>query len=304
LRRLVAQRLGERRYDAVHAHWVVPNATLISDIVRAHRTGFVISLHGSDVFVAERLPLVRGLARQAFAAAGAVTACSGDLRRRAIGLGSRPARTRTVPYGVDIELFSPERPSSTDPQATETKLLVLAFGRLVEKKGFEYLVEAAARVPEIRVMIAGEGDLRQSLGAQAQRLGAAVEFPGPLERDRLATMLAKADIVVVPSVVDRAGNVDGLPNALLEALAAGRAVVASQVAGIPDVVVDGRNGLLVPQKDPAALAAALQRLVEQPGLRERLGTEARRTAVERLSWEAAARSFEDCYAEAAALDAG
>jgi glycosyltransferase involved in cell wall biosynthesis len=104
-------------------------------------------------------------------------------------------------------------------------------------------------------------------------------------------------------VVDRAGNVDGLPNVLLEALAAGRAVVATRVAGIPDVVRDGENGLLVPERDPEALAKALARLRGEPELRCRLAAAARRTAEETLTWGAAVRAFEEVYAQAAALDA-
>jgi glycosyltransferase involved in cell wall biosynthesis len=130
-----------------------------------------------------------------------------------------------------------------------------------------------------------------------------VRLVGALTRDDIAAALAEADVVVVPSVVDRAGNVDGLPNALLESLAAGRAVVATQAGGIPDVVTHDVNGLLVPEKDGDALAHALRRLIREPQTRERLGREARRQAVERLSWEAAARRFEECYVQAAALDA-
>jgi glycosyltransferase involved in cell wall biosynthesis len=305
LRRTVASRLIESRYDVVHAHWLLPNAALVVDVVQAHRAGFVVSLHGSDVFVAERLPVARSLARWALTAAGAVTACSGDLHRRALALGAQAATTRTVPYGVDLELFSPASASADEapPTArTAGKLRVFAFGRLVEKKGFEYLVEAAAQVPGIEVVIVGEGDLREQLSARARALAAPVTLPGALERVELATRLAMADVVVVPSVVDRAGNVDGLPNALLEALAAGRPVVASRVAGIPEVLMDGHNGLLVPPRDTSALAAALGRLCQEPELRARLGRQARTTALERLSWQAAARAFEQCYVEAAALE--
>ena len=138
--------------------------------------------------------------------------------------------------------------------------LVLALGRLVEKKGFAYLVDAAARVPGVHVALAGEGDLRTELAARTATASAPVRLVGALDRASVAAALAAADIVVVPSVVDRAGNVDGLPNVLLEAMAAGRAVIASRVAGIPDVVTDGVDGILVEEKDVAGLAAALARL--------------------------------------------
>jgi glycosyltransferase involved in cell wall biosynthesis len=174
---------------------------------------------------------------------------------------------------------------------------------MVEKKGFPFLVEAAARVPGIHAVIAGEGDLRRPLEARAREIGAPVSFPGSLDRTTMAAALANADVVVIPSVVDSAGNVDGLPNALLEALAAGRAIVASRVAGIPDVVEDGRNGLLVAPRDADALAAALRRLAAEPETRRLLGAEARERAVRELTWDDAAHAFEECYAQAATLDA-
>jgi glycosyltransferase involved in cell wall biosynthesis len=130
-----------------------------------------------------------------------------------------------------------------------------------------------------------------------------VRLVGALDRDAVAAAMAAADIVVVPSIVDRAGNVDGLPNALLEAMAAGRAVIASRVAGIPDVVTDGVDGILVAEKDVAGLAAAMTRLAGEPALRRRLGDAARATVTRRLSWDRAALTFEESYAAAAALDA-
>ncbi len=306
LRARLSARLTAERYDAVHVHWVVPNAVLVADVVRAHHVPLVVSLHGSDVYVAERMGLVGHLARNAFDTAGAVTACSADLHARAVALGAAAARTRTVPYGVDVHAFSPDVARAGIRErlgVAADAFFVLAVGRLVEKKGFTHLVEAAARTGGVRVVIAGDGDLRGALEAQARAAHAPVAFAGPLARDAVAQALAAADAVVVPSVVDRAGNVDGLPNALLEAMAAGRPVVASRVAGIPDVVRDDVNGLLVPEKDPVALATALRRLVREPETGARLGAEARRTAVARLSWEAAAQTLEDCYAQAAALDA-
>ena len=306
LRGAVSTRLREVPYDVVHVHWLVPNAVLIVDIVRAHRAPLVVSLHGSDVFVAERLFPARALARRALREAGAVTACSGDLRDRAVRLGAPPERTRTVPYGVDTAAFSPDQAGAGLRRrfgVPEGALLVLAMGRLVEKKGFATLLEAAAQAPGVHVVVAGEGDLRDDLERRAHALDARVTFAGALDRADAARALATADVVAVPSVVDRAGNVDGLPNALLEGLASGRAVLATRVAGIPDVVEDGVNGLLVPPGDVSALAGALRRLAAEPETRQRLGREARRRAEAGLSWRSAAQAFEESYAQAAALDA-
>jgi phosphatidyl-myo-inositol dimannoside synthase len=305
LRRIVADRLRETCYDVVHAHWLVPNGVLVASLVRTHGVPLVVSLHGSDVFVAETLFPARVLARRALRQAGAVTACSADLHRRALRLGARPERTRTVPYGVD-----PMDAGGVDIAAVRAQLgaptgttLVVALGRLVEKKGFAYLIDAAARVPGLHVALAGDGDLRAELEARVAVTGAPVRLVGALDREAVGAAFAAADIVVVPSVVDRAGNVDGLPNVLLEAMAAGRAVIASRVAGIPDVVTDGVDGVLVEEKDAAGLAAALARLAGDPALRKRLGTTARAMVTRRLSWDQAALTFEESYAAAAALDA-
>jgi glycosyltransferase involved in cell wall biosynthesis len=302
LRRSLGRRLESERYDAVHVHWLVPNAAMVFDMAASSSTPLVVSVHGSDVFLAERNAVAGALARRALERAGAVTACSGDLHRRILALGAAPRRVRTVPYGVDVADFSSREGTGSRLWGGPGTLRVLAFGRLVEKKGFRYLVEAAAGLPEARLLLAGAGDLRASLEADARARGAHVAFPGSLPRAEMASAIAAADVVVVPSVVDASGNVDGLPNALLEALAAGRAVVATRVGGIPEVVEDGVNGLLVAEKDAAALASALRRLATDPALRSRLGSEARRRAAAELTWERAARSFEECYVEAAALD--
>lgn len=307
MRRAVSARLQSDRYDVVHHHWVIPNAGLVADLVEARGVPQIISLHGSDVSVAERFGPAKALAKAAFRSAGAVTACSGDLGRRAIALGANPHRTRTIPYGVDTETFHPDRteaPLREKLGLPRGRLLVLAVGRLVEKKGFRHLIEAAAQTKGIYVTIAGDGDLRDTLQRQIHATGAPVKLLGALQREALAAAVGSADIVAVPSVVDRSGNVDGLPNTLLEALASGKPVVASRVAGIPDVVEDGRTALLVPPGDPVALAAALARLRDDPEQRRTLGLAARSLATSRLTWPAAARSFEECYAFAQAVHAG
>src|SRR6185436_6791198 len=163
LRGEVSKRLRDGRYDVIHTHWVVPNAAFLDGLPRAHHVPLVISLHGSDVFLAERLRAAGFFARRAFADAGAVSACSSDLAERAKRLGARPERLRTLPYGVDLDAF---RPGPDDGGIRERlgvgarDMLVLAVGRLVEKKGFAVLIEAAARLRGLKVVIAGDGDLR------------------------------------------------------------------------------------------------------------------------------------------------
>ena len=307
--RAVRRLLRLESYDAVHAHWVVPGGVLARRPAKSFARPFVISLHGSDVFAAERSRLVGRAAGRAFADAAAVTACSSDLRDRAIALGSIADRTRVVPYGVDVRFFGEgDPPSDSEREAMRRRLgaspaqtLVVAVGRLVEKKGFTHLIEAVAGAPNLHVGLVGDGDLQRELESSAKASSASVTLAGRFSRSEIRDALRCADIVAVPSVVDSKGNVDGLPNALLEAMAAGKPIVASRVAGIPDVVTDGVEGVLVPPKSPEALRRALDHLVSNPSFASELGAAAARRVRRDLTWERVATTLEDCYVQAQAL---
>jgi glycosyltransferase involved in cell wall biosynthesis len=296
----------KRRATVMHGHWVVPGGALAA----AARPGLplVVSLHGSDVFVAERNALARAIARRVFGRAGAITACSEDLARRAGALGAPPARIEVVPYGVDVDRFKPDADARRAVRAalggSADDPLVVAAGRLVRKKGFEFLIDALPLVEPTRtvVAIAGGGDLESELRARAARLGVSdrVRFLGDRPQDEVARLFAAADVAVVPSVRDDSGNVDGLPNVLLEALAAATPVVATPAGGIGAVVRDGDTGRIVPERDPAALAAAIGSLLADPAQARRLADRGRALVQTRFGWPAAAERFEAAYDRAQA----
>jgi glycosyltransferase involved in cell wall biosynthesis len=179
--------------------------------------------------------------------------------------------------------------------------VVLAVGRLVHKKGFEFLVDAAPRIlnafPDASFIIAGQGDLKSELEERARQLGVAdrLVLAGNVPRDELPAYYALADIVAVPSVRDDAGNVDGLPNVLLEGMASGSALVASAVAGIPQAVRDGTEALLVSERDPEALANAVVELLKSNERRSSLGTAARKRAQELFDWSRVGERFEEVF---------
>jgi glycosyltransferase involved in cell wall biosynthesis len=292
----------KRRATLLHAHWVIPGG-----VIAAYAAGdrpLVVSLHGSDVFVAERSVVARRAARAAFRRADRITACSDDLRARAIALGADPALTDTVPYGVDFERF---RPNPAARLAIRRQLglgddapVVFAAGRLVSKKGFEYLIDAAAalraRQPSLQVLVAGEGDLHEALRARAAAVApSSVRLLGRQSQDEVARLAAAADLVAVPSVVDDAGNVDGLPNVALEALATGTPVIASRVGGLPSAIEDGVTGRLVPPRDAPALAAAIADLLANPTAAHSLGDAARARAIRDYGWDRVAERFEAIY---------
>jgi len=296
----------ETRATVVHAHWVIPGGAM--GMMAARGLPLVISLHGSDVYVAERHGLMRSVARRAFRRANWVTACSDDLRTRAIALGAEPSSTETVPYGVDVDRFTPGREPRAVVRArfgVETDVpFVFSAGRLVSKKGFEFLIDAVAALsrtrPRVCVAIAGDGDLREALQARAAASGARVLLLGNQSQDLVAALAAAADVIVVPSVHDEAGNVDGLPNFALEALASATPVVATRVGGLPQAIEDGATGWLVPERNVPALAAAIDQVLAQPDRGRALGAAARTRVTRDFGWGRVAASIEAAYARAGA----
>jgi glycosyltransferase involved in cell wall biosynthesis len=208
-------------------------------------------------------------------AAGVVTVSDYHLDYLRATYGPVAAHVQRVYNGLDLDEY-PYRPPGDRPP------VILAVGRLVEKKGFADLVEAcsllAGRGRAFRCRIVGTGLLQGELQAQIDRLGLReqVELVGPLPQGEVMRGIQRAAALAVPCVIAKDGDRDGLPNIIQEALALGTPVVSTDVTGIPEVVRDGETGLQVPQRDPPALADALDRLLANPELRVRLASGGRR----------------------------
>ena len=305
--RLARRVIRRHRATVIHAHWVIPGG--VNAAAAAGSLPVVVSLHGSDLFLAERNALARVAARTAFRRADRVTACSTDLHNRAIALGADSTRTETLLHGVDMSRFAPDPGARQRVRAAhglpDQAEIVFAVGRLVRKKGFEYLVDAMARLaprrPALRLVLAGSGDLDAELRARAEAggVGDRVTWLGAIPHDQVAGWLAAADISAAPSVVDDAGNVDGLPNTILEALASATPVVATHAGGIASVAVDRETALIVRERDAEGLAAAIDELLSAPILRTSIGCAAREKMQRHHTWERVAERFETAYELAA-----
>ena len=295
--------------EVLHANWLLPSAPIVRLALRGREQPMVVSCHGSGVFLAERHGWAASVARWALRRCSAVTACSRDLTERVGRLGAGPEPI-WIPYGVDVDRFRPPGPEARNSARRElsdkfgvpdTDLWIFAVGRLVYKKGFDRLVEALPAVrreaPSARLLIAGEGPLQDDLARQADEAGVAeaVHFLGPMAHAALPGAYQAADLVAVPSVHGPGGNVDGLPNVFLEALASGTAVVASRVGGMPDIARDQETAALVPEGDAGALASAIVGLLGNEERRRAMGAAARADAESRLDWSRVAARFEELY---------
>lgn len=265
--RAVREMLARQRVNGVHAYFAHRPAEVAQQAAQMIGVPFGFSTHARDF----RKVAPEVLAQRAREAA-CVVACNTDVAGDVRDLG---AKVHLLPHGVDLKRFTPH------PTGSNAVLRLLAVGRLVEKKGFHFLLAALAglKIP-FTLTIAGDGPERDRLRQLIilNNLENRVVFCGSVTHSELPRMYAEADVVVVPSVRDRSGDRDGLPNVVLEAMACGRAVVGSDAGAIASAITDNENGLLVPAGDPVALGQAIRRLAKSRELREQLGRNGRRRA--------------------------
>ncbi|GAB4359943.1 MAG: glycosyltransferase family 4 protein [Kiloniellaceae bacterium] len=193
-------------------------------------------------------------------------------------LAGDPARVRLLYHGLDLQRFAaePRRDSARDGGDPGDPVRLLSVGRAVEKKGYDVLLQALAALPgglNWRLTHIGGGPLREALQRQAAALGIAarIDWQGAQAQAAVLAQYREADLFVLASRIAGDGDRDGLPNVLMEAQSQGLACLSTRVAAIPELIEDGATGALVPPDDPAALAAALARLIADPAERRRLG---------------------------------
>lgn len=282
---------GVVRFHAQFASW---EATAALVAARLSRARFSFELHNPYTFVKGRSMLAWKLG-----AADLATAISDDARRRAIGLALVPgvaSRIAIVRCGVDLDEVPARREGGPD---------VVAVGSLVPRKGHDVLVRALCRLaatrPGLCAVVVGDGPERARLEALAAEIAAPVRFVGALPEDEAWALAASARVGALACVTADDGDEDGIPVALVEAMAAGTPVVSTPVGGMAELLEDGEAGLLVPARDPVALAAAVERLLDDEPLRARLADRGRAAVAARHDVRACARDLSAAFDRAQGL---
>jgi glycosyltransferase involved in cell wall biosynthesis len=263
----LARDLRRNGVEHLHAHFIHSPAAVAYLAFLSGGPPFSVTAHAKDIYTT----LPRNLRIRARAARFVITCTRFNAAHLA---GIVPGAIHVFYHGVDLQRFSPDR-SQVEPQR------ILSVGRLVSKKGFEDLVDALGLLQKkglrISADVYGGGPLRDALEARADRLGLTgrLSFHGARLQDEIVAAYRRAAVFVLAPVVTDDGDRDGIPNVLVEAMASGVPVVATRISGIPELITDGIDGLLVNQRDPAALARAIERLLRDSELGAQLGRAAR-----------------------------
>ena len=297
--------------DVIHAHWPFPHAYIALGAAKLFRIPLVLNFHGAELLLIRKKKWVKPLLKFAIGQAQAVFANSSFTAGKIKAL--RNVDVEWSPYGTTLESGTAATGDTTTPAITphpvDGKFKILFVVRHIERKGICYLIEAAKHLPrdQFEIRIVGVGDLTDKLKAQAANAtearsnnGAAFEpaeiiFTGKLSPEALANEYRTANVFTLPAIVDSKGDTEGLGVVLIEAMELGLPVVASNVGGIPDVVVDGVSGILVPEKDPEALAGAYRRLAAEPELVKQLLAGAQKRIAECFSWDKIVERQIDSY---------
>lgn len=292
--------LREGDYDVIHAHWWVPQAVsaVIATWLAGRRPPIVCTLHGADAWAFNKGPL-RSLMTWVLRRCRFVCPVSTAVREALPADIGDTSRIVIAPMGVDVvREFRPVPDVRRDPAR------LIFVGRLVAKKGVRDLVDATAEVrqrfPGVVLDIVGDGPLRADLEARVRALGCedSVTFHGAVAHSHLPALLSRAAVAVVPSVIAESGDREGLGLVAVEAQGCECAVVVSDTPSLRDVVRDGETGVVTRQNDPAALAAAIAGLLENPGRRAGLAAAGRESALATFDQDAVAARYAGLFREA------
>ena len=288
---VLLDRLADGPPAHLHAHFLHSPAALAFIAAKVNGQSYSLSGHAKDIYTT----LPRNL-RLRCGPARFVTTCTEANRAHLVrDIGLEPATVHLCRHGVDPDRF-------TVPARAPQPGRIVSVGRLVPKKGFDVLVRAVGelrrRGEPVELVMLGGGDLRDELNILAGEQGVAdrVRLIGARPQHEVVEQLAAAQVFALAPRVLADGDRDGVPNVVLEAMAAGVPVVATAVSGIPEVITDGVNGRLVPPERPDLLADVLGELLQDAQLRARLGDGGRRFVCDELTWARAIEPLRDLLA--------
>jgi len=262
-------------FDLIDAHYFYPDGVAAILLGKCFAKPVAITARGSDINVIPDYSLPRKMIRWAAKKSAAIITVSGALRDRLLDLGVESSKINVLRNGVDLQLFAPMPREQIRSQFKLSRPTLLSVGNLIELKGHHLVIEALCELPEFELLIIGDGEQKRYLSQLVIDLGLSdrVRFIAPVKHAKLIEYYNAADILVLAS------SREGLPNVVLEAMACGTPVVATDVGGIPEVVLAPEAGEVMQQRDSSEIVRAVRLIQENPASRQKT-----RQYAEQYSW--------------------
>lgn len=283
--------------EIIHAHWLIPQG-VIAAMLKKKSMKLIVTIHGSDLFPLKN-KLFMSIQKKILENCDVCTlnseATKNELLKR---FREFKKKVIVIPMGVDTKLFSKKNAKSKFNEYKDKKI-ILFVGRLNEQKGIEYLVKAMPiinkKIKNTLLLIAGEGSHKKELQKLADSLNVKnIEFLGALRHDKLAGYYNLADVFVLPSVTSRIGT-EGLGLVLLEAMSCGTPVIGTNTGGIPSIIKNNQNGLLVKERDENGLAGGIIKILSDRKLSKKLSNNGIKFVRNSYSWDIVAKKFDELY---------
>ncbi|HML05532.1 MAG TPA: glycosyltransferase family 4 protein [Methanobacterium sp.] len=284
-----------KNMDIIHVQWPIPNGLGSLILKKIYGIPYINTIHGEEVYLSKRYHIIFAIKFLVKNSLKTVVNSSATLKSAA-GVGIPKEKLKLIPFGVDTNFFLP-----MDMNKNKERFKILAVGYLIERKGFEYLIQAVKYVSKeyrnVELTIIGSGPLENHLNNVIKdlKLEKSSKIIKNVSDNELLKLYNSADIFVLPSIVDRQGNTEGLGVVLLEAMACKLPVIGSNIGGIPDIIKDHKTGLLVPEKDSFKLAGSIIRLIKDENLRNRLSENGYEQVKQKFSWEKIADDYIKTY---------
>jgi glycosyltransferase involved in cell wall biosynthesis len=280
------------KFDVLHVHWPFPHGLFGFAAARFCGTKVVLNFYTADLKLAERFPLFKYFLRYFIRRADRVVAISGFAAGLVRTYWERDITI--IPYGTTV------KPLEKAP-VPQNNHRILSVGRMIERKGFRYLIEAMPLLlekwPDASLTIAGGGPIRDDLVALSKSLGVGrrVSLPGKIAQEILENLFAECQVFVLPSIVDSNGDTEGLGVVLIEAMTYYKPVIGTEIGGIVDIIIPEKTGLLIPQRDARALAHAAGRIFSDLALTEKLVSQGYAHIQSNFSWPSVIGRFNSVY---------
>lgn len=294
--------IRQKNVQIIHSHWLIPQGLIGAIYCKIKKIPHVATVHGSDLNIIKKFKILHPVCQFIVRNSDRITVNSTYMKRQLESVAPEAGRkSRVIPMGIDPQEF---RKQNLDDLRSKfrSKYIILSVGRLIDIKGTIYLIKALpdvlSRHPDTVLLIAGDGPEKGRLCEAAYDLGLEknICFLGAINHDEIPKYFLLADVFILPSI-NVAYQTEAQGVVLLEAMASGCPVIGSNVGGIPDIITDGENGFLVPEKDYKVLAEKIIWILSDEELQEKFRKKGLSTIQESFTWDIISEQFSEVYSE-------